>query len=223
MSYIRLHKEENSSIVFFQEVDMSKAKDKMLGRIHAKAAGWVFLPKDFLDLVGRGTVDKLLHQLAANGTIRRIMRGLYFQPRHSDFLKAQIGPTHDQIAQAVARKHRWTILPQGATAANMLGLSQQIPAKVAYLSNGPTKTFKSDQLQIEFRHAQPKELDFKQYESAMVVQAMRYMGKENIQPWMVARLREVLPDKVKRRLVADTRYATEWMFRLAQEIAEVNA
>ena len=40
---------------------------------------------------------------------------------------------------------------------------------------------------------------------------------------MVARLREVLPEKVKRRLVADTRYATEWMFRLAQEIAGVGA
>ncbi len=199
---------------------MATQKDKILGRIHAKPPGWVFSPKDFLDQASRSMISWLLHELTEEGRIRRIGRGLYFQPRFDDVLKTEIGPTHEQLAQAVARNRRWAILPHGATAANMLGLSQQVPATVVYLSNGPTTTIEAGDLRIQFRHAEPKELDFERYDSAIIVQALRHLGRANIEPWMIDHLRDRLPDEVKRSLLADTRYGAEWMFRLAQSIAE---
>jgi len=200
---------------------MPTAKDRIMGRIQAQGGGWAFSPKDFLDLATRSSVDKLLHQLVRQGKLRRIGRGLYFLPRFNSFLKCEIHPSHERIAQAVARKHRWTIIPHGAIAANLLGLSQQVPAKAVYLSNGPTKTVRAGQLTIQFRHIEPKEQDFRRYDSAVIVQALRYMGKENIEPWMVRRLCEMLPQRVKQHLVEDTRYSTEWIYRVAQRIAEV--
>ena len=43
-------------------------------------------------------------------------------------------------ARAVARKHGWRIQSTGAGAANMLNLSTQVPMKIFYLSDGPTKS-----------------------------------------------------------------------------------
>ena len=197
---------------------MPSVRNRIAGRIYAKPAGWAFTPKDFSDLGSRPSVNRVLHDLALEGTIRRMARGLYWLPRIDPFLKAELKPTHEQVAQAVARKNRWKIIPDGATAANTLGLSQQIPAKVVYLSSGPTQALKVDGLRIQFKHAMPKQFDFQDYGAGVVVQALRCLGKENIERWMVRHLARVLPGKVKRSLVAETRYNADWIYRLAQRI-----
>jgi hypothetical protein len=72
--------------------------------------------------------------LLQNGTIRRVIRGLYDYPRFSTLLDQELSPDTDQAAQALARKFRWRIQPIGAVAQNLLGLSTQVPARIVYLS-----------------------------------------------------------------------------------------
>ncbi len=84
-----------------------------IARIYGHGRGWAFSQKDFQDL---GRVDMALKRLADEGTIRRVMRGIYDYPRYSDLLKQNVAPDIHQIAQALARKFGWRIQADGASA-----------------------------------------------------------------------------------------------------------
>lgn len=200
---------------------MPTVKEQIVARITAKGRGYTFSAKDLLDIGGRPLIDVTLSNLLADGLIRRISRGLYDYPAVSEALGGQLSPDMDQVAQAIARKFRWTILPEGALAANQLGLSQQVPAKLVYLSDGPTKKVQVGSGSIHFKHARPKEIRGGDYVSGLVVQALRHLGKDNVDAKVVDRLRKRLSADEKAGLLKDTRYGTDWIYEVAQRIAEV--
>ena len=200
---------------------MPTTKDAIISRIHRLRAGHAFTPKDFLDLASRGMVDVTLSQLVSSGVIRRVGRGLYDLPRHSEALGITLGPDVDEIAQAIARRFRWRIIPTGAWAANALGLSTQVPAKIVYLSDGPNKKFELGKQTVHFKHARPKEMRTEGTVSSLVVQALRYLGKGEVGPETIRRLHNRLSPAERRSLVRDTRYSTDWIFAVARQLTEV--
>src|SRR4051812_5936479 len=95
---------------------------RALARIYGHGRGWAFSQADFADLGARSTIDSALHRREREGVIRRVIRGIYDSPRHSERLGGPLTPNIDQIAHAIARKFSWRIQPDGATAQNLLGL-----------------------------------------------------------------------------------------------------
>jgi hypothetical protein len=195
-------------------------KNHILDRIGRFEAGRAFMAKDFLDIASRGTIDMALSSLVREGKIRRIRRGLYDVPKSNPALGGVLSPDIDQTARALARRHRWTIVPQGAWAANLLGLSTQVPAKIVYLSDGPNKKIQLGKRTLNFRHARPHVLGEQTGLSALVVQALRYIGKEHLDERLISRLQTLLSDADKRRLVKATRFGVEWIYETAKKIAE---
>ena len=110
--------------------------EQILSRIESMAKGEVFIISDFSDLADYATVRKALSRLEEDGKIRRIMRGVYENPKFNDFLGEYVKPHPDKIAKALARNYGWTIVPCGDTALNMLGLCTQAPAVWLYVSDG---------------------------------------------------------------------------------------
>lgn len=188
-------------------------------RLKEHGRGYAFTRKDLLDLANSGTLGRVLARLVDDGTIRRIDRGLFDYPRVNKKLGGQLSPDIDQVAQALARKFRWTLVPQGALAANRLGLSQQVPARYVYLSDGPTKQVKIDKRTIRFQHARPKDLRMDSVLSATVIQALRHLGRDAIDQSVIGSLRDKLKAQDRKRLVEDTRYGTDWIHRIAKQLA----
>ena len=116
---------------------MQTMRDQIVARIERLGEGKAFSAKDFLDIASRTTIDVALAELARKGTIRRIRRGLYDMPRVNPALGGTLSPDIDEAARAIARRQRWKIVPEGAWAANLLGLSTQVPSKIIYLTDGP--------------------------------------------------------------------------------------
>jgi hypothetical protein len=197
---------------------MQEAQKKIETRIDRLGPGSVFTPKDFLDLGSRGSVDVALSKLTATGKIRRLSRGLYEYPKNSDLLGGPLSPDIDQIAQAVARRYRWRIVPEGALAANMLGLSTQVPARIVYLSDGPTHRVKVGRQAILFKHARPKQIGAASPASSLVIQALRYLGKEGVSPEALEILRARLSKAEQRQLLRDTRVSSDWIHDVARQI-----
>src|ERR1700681_2920909 len=135
-------------------------EDKIVNRIYGNGRGWAFSQADFADLGSRSAIDLALHRREKNRLIRRVIRGVYDYPRHSDLLHKTIGPDIDQIAHALARKFAWRIQPDGATAQNLLGLSTQVPARVIYLSDGPDRSYTVGKTSLTFQHTALKEAGF---------------------------------------------------------------
>lgn len=202
---------------------MPTAKDKIATRIRRWGPGAAFTPKDFLDLASRGTVDMTLSALLADGTIRRLARGLYDYPRYSELLKQMTAPDLDAVAQALARRYRWTIIPDGPTAANLLGLSTQVPAKAVYISDGPTKRIAIGKRKIHFKNARPKETGVASVRAGGVIQALRHLGQRAVDRAVIEKLRAILSEKDKRDLVRDARQSSGWIYAAADAIAEEDA
>lgn len=199
---------------------MQTMKDKVLARIERLDAGTAFSAKDFLDIASRGSIDVALSTLAQTNQIRRVRRGLYDRPKISAVLGGMLSPDIDEAARAIARKQRWKIVPEGAWAANLLGLSTQVPAKISYLTDGPTKDVPIGRRVIHFRHARPKVIAGLDGKSALVVQAFRYLGKDSVGEREIQRLRTALSSPEKRSLLKDTRFGVDWIYAAAKEIAE---
>jgi hypothetical protein len=202
-------------------VVMKQAIEKpILSRIYGKGRGWAFSEVDFGDLGTRSAIDQALNRREKEGLIRRVIRGVYDYPRHSDFLKAKVSPDIDQIAHALARKFAWRIQPDGATAQNLLGLSAQVPARAVYLSDGPNRTYAIGKTSLAFEHTVLKEAGFKLRESSRVVQALRAFGEERITPKVIAHIRKQFDLALRRRILLDTKTATGWIYAAIQEIAK---
>ena len=199
---------------------MQTMRDQIVARIERLGEGKAFSAKDFLDIASRTTIDVTLAELAQDGEIRRVRRGLYDRPRINPSLGGKLSPDIDEAARAIARRQKWKIVPEGAWAANLLGLTTQVPAKIIYLTDGPNHEVAIGRRSIYFKHARPKALAGLEGKNALVVQALRHLGKENVGPRELAALRAALTPAEKRKLVKDTRFGVDWIYEVAKQIAE---
>lgn len=145
---------------------------KILAAIHRRGRGCVFVPADFLDIGSREAVDVVLHRLTRKGTIRRLARGVYDFPEKHPVL-GPLQPSADEVAQALAGRDRTRLQPAGAYAANALGLSEQVPAKVVFLTDGPTRTVKIGSTTIQLRRTTARNMAAAGRLSGLLIQALR--------------------------------------------------
>jgi Family of unknown function (DUF6088) len=199
---------------------MQSMRDQIVARIERLGGGKAFSAKDFLDIASRTTIDVTLAELTLDGTIRRVRRGLYDMPRVNPSLGGKLSPDIDEAARAIARKQKWKIVPEGAWAANLLGLSTQVPAKIIYLTDGPNNEVPIGRRSIYFKHARPKALAGLEGKFALVVQALRHLGKEAVGPREIVMLKAAFSPAERRKLVKDTRFGVDWIYEVAKRIAE---
>ena len=199
---------------------MQTMRDQIVARIKRLGEGKAFSAKDFLDIASRGTIDMALTSLTRRGIIRRVRRGLYDMPNVNRALGGELSPDIDEAARAIARRQRWKIVPEGAWAANLLGLSTQVPAKIIYLTDGPNNEVPIGRRRIHFKHGRPKVMAGLEGKFALVVQALRHLGKEGVGPREIETLRAALSPAEKRKLVKDTRFGVDCIYEVAKRIAE---
>lgn len=202
---------------------MQTMRDQIVARIERLGEGKAFSAKDFLDIASRGTIDVALSDLTREGTIRRIRRGLYDMPKINPALGGKLSPDIDEAARAIARRQKWKIIPDGAWAANLLGLSTQVPSKIIYLTDGPNNEVPIGRRTIQFKHARPKAMAGLEGKFALVVQALRHLGRDGVGPREIEKLRNDLTPAEKKKLVTDTRFGVDWIFEVANRIAEKTA
>lgn len=198
---------------------MQAIDTKLKNRIYGTGKGSAFTPNDFLDLGGRDAIDKSLSRLAAKGKIRRLARGLYEYPREHAELGA-LSPDLQKVARALAGKHRLRLQPAGAYATNLLGLSEQVPAKVVFLTDGPSRTVKIGRQEIHLRRTTPRNMAAAGRLSGLLMQAFRHLGKEHITTARMEHLKRTLPAKERQQLLKDLPLAPAWMHPLFRELAE---
>jgi len=194
----------------------------VISRIYGRGRGSVMTPNDFLDLGSRDAIDQSLHRLTELGTIRRIARGLYQYPKTHPLI-GEVAPSIEGVAKALAASEQVKLQPSGAYAANLLGLSEQVPAKVVFLTSGRARKVKLGKLVIELRPAAPRKMAAAGRTSGLVLSALRYLGKEHITPARIAHLRKILSLKDRKRLLVDLPSAPAWLHPHLRAIAMKDA
>lgn len=188
---------------------MTSITQQIARRIRAKRRGWVFTPKNFLDLGTRAIVDQALSRLSHQGTIRRLGRGVYDFPKQHPAL-GTLSPDTDSLAR-VATKSTDGFFVSGAAAANALGLSTQVPAKVAYMTNGPSRTKKIAGRTIIFKHARVPLLTHQSAKVNLALQALSFVGKDSMDDQIIQQCARALDDRDILALTASVASTPSWM------------
>lgn len=187
-------------------------------RIRQHGQPWVFTPKDFLDLGTPHAVGMTLLRLVREGSIRRLARGLYDCPKKHPVL-GLLSPPVEAIAEALAGRNGTRIQASGAYAANLLHLSDQVPAKIVYHTDGASRQVRVGGQTIILKQAAPSRLHAHDRMSGLLIQALRYLGKTNITEERVKQLHRLLSPKDRRQLLKDLSSAPVWMHPHLRAIA----
>jgi hypothetical protein len=192
---------------------------RVLAAIRSRGRGSVFVPADFLEIGSREAVDITLHRLARKGTIRRLARGVYDFPEQHPVL-GLLSPSAEAVAKALAGRDRTRLQPAGAYAANVLGLSDQVPAKAVFLTDGPSRTVKIGQTTIQLRRTTARNMAASGRLSGLLIQALRELGETQVTPERREHLKRTIPADQRRELIKDLPLAPAWMHSIFRELAQ---
>jgi len=184
--------------------------DKILNKIKSKKRGWVFCAKDFHDLGSRNTIDKNLSRLVDNQTIIRLARGVYYFPT----IQQNVGivpPDMNAVAKAIADNAGIVIYPSGAASANMLGLSNQVPAQNIYWTHGKSITKRIGKNSIQFKHTKINPTPNTPSIVVMVLNALNYIGKNKIDDSVIKKCSKYLNDSDKKSLQKMSSGVSGWI------------
>lgn len=195
-------------------------KKEIQNRIRGFHTGKVFIANDFFDIAEYETVRSTLNRMVEAGEIRRILNGIYDQPRFIEFIGEVEAPNMNETASAIARKYNWTIAPSGNTALNLLGLSTQVPAKWTYISDGRYATYQIGNTVIEFKRRNNSEISKMTRLSAMVIQAIKEIGKDKTTQQQIAILSEKLSKDEKKLLLESGKTTSAWVYKVIRKICE---
>ena len=115
------------------------------------------------------------------------------------------------VAEALVRENGWSIAPSGNAALNILGLDTQIPMRTVYVSSGPNRRYEWGRTSIEFQHRSSKEIGPFSEITALIIQALKAIGHENIQDWHIRRMQSLLTEKDRETIREESRFAFTWM------------
>lgn len=197
---------------------LKSIEKEILNRIRQQGMGSVFSPADFLDLGSRQAVDIALFRLYKRNIIRRLTRGLYDYPRTHPEL-GLLAPSIDAITKVLAGKNKLRLQPTGAYAANLLHLSEQVPAKIDFLTDGNSRTYHIINRTIRLKRTTPRNMYAAGRTSGLVIQALRYLGKNHASNDRIVTLRKVLSASEKKKLVEDMSLAPAWMRPILRDVA----
>ena len=147
-----------------------------------KGRGRIFFAQEYYDRWPDSTVRFTLAEMAKDGQIVRLARGVFCFPKVSDYGMKMILPEPDSIADAIAEKSRIRIVPYGDQAAYLVGLAAFQFSKTTYLTDGaPRIIHLSNGRTIEFRHTSEMRIfAFRNRKMQLLSNGIRAVGKDRI-------------------------------------------
>ena len=201
---------------------MELTEKQIIARIRAHGRGFVFTVKLFSSSMDNsGNVRTALTRLVQKKSIRRLAHGLYDLPEvHPKF--GPILPSVEKVIQAIKISDAIEVQPTGAYAANLLGLSTQIPMRIELYTNGPKRTIKFGKQEILLKPTTPKNMIGAGTKAGLILHALRQIGKENVTDEMVMRIKSQIEEKDIKQIKKQLKYAPVWIAKIMRVLIKEN-
>lgn len=149
------------------------------------------------------------------------MQGLYDYPVFSTLLGEKLPPEMNKVAEAIARKYQWNIIPAASTALHLLGLDTQVPAQHQFLSSGPNREYYIQKNTLTFLHMKASHTMIKDHYSATLIQAIQALGKGNLTDQQRKYLSTLRTTAKYNKILRDTKSITAWIHDEIRNIAKL--
>jgi hypothetical protein len=189
---------------------MQRLTNQILAYAEELPEGTPVAAKSLLHLGNRAAVDQALSRLAERGHLIRAGRGVYLRPITTRF--GTRAPSVEQAVEALASQRGEVIVPSGAAAANILGLTTQVPVRSVYLTSGRSRTMNLGKQTVELRHAPRWQLTLAHKPAGEAVRALAWLGPEKAEDALKT-LKGKLPATAFGELVAAAPQLPTWRAR----------
>jgi len=193
-----------------REAAMKTLPEAILRRIRSLREGEVVSPKEFLHLGSRAAVDQSFCRLTKAGKLLRVARGDYVVPVTSRF--GTRAPAPGKVVESLATRSGEIVVPHGASAANTLGLTRQVPIHEAYLTSGRSRKLKLGKGEVLMKHAPPWMLTFGTRPAGSAIRALAWIGPCRASE-SLASLRRTIPSTEWKALTSVRASLPSWMAR----------
>lgn len=195
---------------------MQSVEEQLLKKIKNYNRGKIFFPDYFAEFGSSEAVRQALARLENEGELVRLGHGIYLYPKEDPQLGV-LQPTMDQIAEAIAKRDKATIVPAGALALNKLGLTTQVPMNAVYLTDGSPRSIQIGNRKIKFKRTVPKNLKVKGEISSLVIQALKEIGNGNVTEQQKEKIKELLKKEKSEHLKHDIKLAPVWIREIMKQ------
>ncbi len=188
----------------------AKSAELIRQRIEAMAIGEPFTPTAFFACGTRASVDQTLSRLVKAGVIERVTRGVFVRPEISRFV-GKVMPEPHKVAETIARTTGAIVQVHGAEAARRLELTTQVPTQSVFVTSGPSKRIRVGKMEIRLQHVCQRKLALAGRPAGLALAAMWYLGKKEVTPVLVEKIRHKLGASEFEVLKSATRSMPAWM------------
>lgn len=201
---------------------MESVDSKILSSIKKCGRGKIYFAGQFARLGTPGRVRKAMEQLVDKGELIRVARGIYCYPKIDKvYGLGAIAPAIEDIAAAIARKDKSSLAPTGEYAQFVLGLTQQMPMNVVYLTDGVSRKLTLEGgMTVQFRRSSPKAFKFHNKAALLVNNALRSIGKENVTGEQLARITTILQEQNPKSVLQDLDNMPAWIRLIVRKAYE---
>lgn len=195
---------------------MERLSEQIMLHASALPEGAPLAAKGLLHLGSRAAVDQALSRLTERGKLIRAGRGVYLRPVQTRF--GRRSPSVEQAVEALAQQRGEVIVPNGAAAANALGLTTQVPVRAVYLTSGRSRTLTMGKQSVELRHAPHWQLSLAGKPAGQAVRALAWLGPEEADG-ALRKLKTKLPSATLAELVMAAPQFPTWLARAVGKVA----
>ncbi len=193
--------------------------NKIIEHIEHQAKGKILFVSDFLDIIdNEKAISRILSTEEKRGNLTRLANGIYV--RHENTRFGKVIPPIEKIVEAIAIRDNVKILPCGATALNILGLSTQVPTKYCFITSGSGRSITINGDKVEFLRSVPKNFAYKTKIVALLVQALKTIGEESISPDDINIINSLIKQEpCKEDMRQDILHTPIWMRKILTPLA----
>ena len=201
---------------------MELTEKQIIARIRAHGRGFVFNTKLFSSLTNNSTnIRTALTRLVQKNSIRRLAHGLYDLPEVHPKLGLMM-PSIEKVIEAFKASEAIEVQPTGAYAANLLGLTTQIPMRIELFTNGPKRVITIGKQVIILKPTTPKNMVGAGTKAGLILHALRQIGKENINDEMIDQIKNQIEDKDIKYIKKQIQFAPIWIAKIMRSLINEN-
>lgn len=196
---------------------MSHLTEAILSTAQTLPEGGLLSPKEFLHLASRAAVDQGLTRLTREGKLLRVGRGVYAAPVLSRF--GSRPPSTQAVVEAIESASGEIVVANGASEANALGLTTQVPTREIFLTSGPSRQLRLGNRNVELKHGSRWQLGLGKRPAGMSIRALSWLGPEHALTALKI-LRTKLSEEEWMAIRSARSTLPSWMARAVSEAAE---
>ena len=157
---------------------MASLIEGILTRADGLAEGTPVSSRTFLDLGTKPAIRNALLRLLRSQKILRVGRGIYVVPVVSRF--GSSAPSAHRFIEELSKQSGEDIVSSGATTANALGLTTQVPVQMVFWTSGRSRKLNLGKLVLHLEHVASWQLALAKEPAGEIVRALAWAGPERV-------------------------------------------